>query len=254
MRERDRYGFPETRWHCRKSLPENRLRPRQVDVLTVNEDSETVSYVLNLGEGRFAEPHSILLEIRPEKITGADLNSDGDVDLAVSHLAFDRYTIIENRCDRQTGQTTLTDFSIVTGTLLGGGLPDLIASDDSYVHTRSGFGRTFTDLHNMEMVVDAVTNLSNPQSLDLTFESRIDEPAGIAQVRLFNYNTQQFEQVGSHGLGNTDAVNTIEDIDAADYVDPNTGGIELSIKHIVFVPFFAFTFESFVDHVEIAVK
>jgi len=33
-----------------------------------------------------------------------------------------------------------------------------------------------------------------------------------------------------------------------------SGDIELSIKHLVFVPFLAFTFESFVDQVEIVVE
>lgn len=67
------------------------------------------------------------------------------------------------------------------------------------------------------------------------------------------YRNAQHDQGGSFALGNADAVNTIEGIDASNYVD-GAGGIELSIKHLVFVPFFAFTFESWIDWVEIAVE
>ena len=59
--------------------------------------------------------------------------------------------------------------------------------------------------------------------------------------------------VGSFAIGPTDSVSNIDGIDATDYVGP-AGEIELRIKHLVFVPFFAFTFESWIDWVEITVQ
>jgi len=147
----------------------------------------------------------------------------------------------------------LTAFEIVTGSLLGGGLSDLIDSDDSYVRTRSGFGSTLIDLHHMEMHVHANTAAPSPTTLDVTIESRIDEPSGTAQIRLWDHAAAQFDLIGTHPLGSPDAVHAFNDIDASDYVNPQ-GDIEVSIKHIVFVPFLAFAFESFVDQVRIAVE
>ena len=137
--------------------------------------------------------------------------------------------------------------------LLGGSLPDLETSDDSYIHTRSGFGQSFVDLHHMEMQVSASTTAPNPVTLHLTIEARISEPSGTAQVRLFDYVAQQFDLVDQYAIGMTDAAEVTPDLPAGDYVSPQ-GEIELRIKHIVFVPFVAFTFESWIDLVEIAVR
>jgi len=147
----------------------------------------------------------------------------------------------------------LMSFEIVTGALLQGTINDLRESDDSYVHTRSGFGGTLVDLHHMEMRIDAATDVQNPAALDLAFEMRIDEPSGTAQVRLLNHGTSMFEQVGQFGIGTSDEVREIIGVAAGSYVS-GQGEIELAIKHIVFVPFLAFTFESWVDLVEIAVR
>jgi len=153
------------------------------------------------------------------------------------------------------GGTTINSVDVTTGAILDGGVDDLRNSDDSYLHTRSGFGQTFIDLHNMTMVVNASTTVDSPATLDLTIESRIDEPAGTARVSLRNWNTGEFEPVDTFPVGDTDDVHVIADIDATNYVNTSGGGeIDLQLRHVVFVPFLAFTFESFIDHVEIAVE
>jgi len=105
--------------------------------------------------------------------------------------------------------------------------------------------------------VNASTTVDNPATLDLTIESRIDEPAGTARVSLRNWNTGEFEPVDTFPVGDTDDVHVTSGIDATNYVNTSGGGggeIDLQLRHVVFVPFLAFTFESFVDHVEIAVE
>ena len=59
--------------------------------------------------------------------------------------------------------------------------------------------------------------------------------------------------VGSYPIGSSDSAHALENVNASDYVDA-AGAIEVSIKHIVFKPFLAFTFESFIDQVEIVVQ
>ena len=67
----------------------------------------------------------------------------------------------------------LVELQVATGTALDGTIAELNASDDAYVHTRSGFGATFVDLHHMELIVSATTNVPAPTSLDLMIEERI---------------------------------------------------------------------------------
>jgi hypothetical protein len=147
----------------------------------------------------------------------------------------------------------ITAFTLVKGTLLGGGLPEFRASDDTYFHTRSGIGQTFIDLHHMEVHLDLHTDVANPALLDLLFETRINDTVGTSQVRLWNWSTSRFVQVGSFALGSTDQVRQILDVPAAAYVNAQ-GEMRLVIKHLVFVPQFAYFFQSFLDEVRVTVE
>ena len=147
---------------------------------------------------------------------------------------------------------TLFDFQIITGSLISGDLTDLEQSDDSYLHTRSGFGNTFIDLHNMHLGVNAVTSMNSPTTIDVTVENRIDEPSGLAKLSLRNWNTGEFDTIAQFPLGSTDDSRVFAGLDGNDYVS-GVGEIEVRMQHLVFVPIFAYIFESFVDQVEIRV-
>ena len=147
----------------------------------------------------------------------------------------------------------VTDVEVRTGSLLSGSVNELTGSDDTYVRTRSGFGSTLVDLHHMELAVFAITAIPSPTALNLTIEDHIDQPSGTAQVRLRNWVTGNLDIVGSYTLGPADQVHSFSDIDAANYVS-GTGEIEVAIKHLVFKPYLAFTFESFIDDVRVEVR
>lgn len=148
--------------------------------------------------------------------------------------------------------TSITGFSVVRGNLMTGGIPELRLSDDQYLRTKSGFGQTFTDLHSMEIVFDTQTTEQSPTHVDVHVESRINSTGGTARVRLWNWNTSQYEQIGIHAIGQVDQANDFLDRDAAKYVS-STGAIRLSVRHVVIVPVFAFRFDSFFDVVRICV-
>ncbi|MCL4211807.1 MAG: hypothetical protein KJZ68_14225, partial [Phycisphaerales bacterium] len=145
-------------------------------------------------------------------------------------------------------------FTMIRGTHTGGGLTDLTASDNQYLRTRSGFGNTFTDLHSMEIIVNAQTASANRRILQLTVESSISHAAGgTARIRLRNRNTTQFEQVGIHAVGQSDFVFRTLITNPANYVGSG-GEVDVSIRHIVVVPIFAFQFNSFFDEVKVVVN
>jgi len=147
----------------------------------------------------------------------------------------------------------LISFEVVTGQLLGGDLNALLLSDDTHVRARSGFGVTLADLHKMEMRAVAVTTNPSPLSLDVLVESRIDEPSGTLRISLRNWNTNNFDSVRTAAIGNVDQPELVQDIAAANYVS-GIGEVEVEVEHLVFVPFLAFTFESFVDVIEVTVE
>jgi len=169
---------------------------------------------------------------------------------SVTEAAIDAFEVSSIICGPDT---QLAGFSVDVGTLLEGELSDLQQSDDAHVHTRSGFGETFAELHKLEMVVNASTTANSPSTIDLTIESRIDEPNGTAKVSLRNWDTGDFETVESYSIGTTEEVVTIENIDASTYVS-GSGEIDVQVKHVVFVPCLAFTFDSFFDEVRLQVN
>jgi len=184
--------------------------------------------------------------------TALDLGADGvDNDSGAGRVQI--YDAVLAALESAGAPADLTGVDILTGTALGGDLPEILASDDEYLHIRSGLGRAISRLHLVEFDVAATTDAADPDSLDVTIESRIDEPAGAAAVSLRNWATGEFDRIGGFSVGTTEMVNTIEDVDASNYVSGD-GRIETRIENVVLVPFLAFDFESFIDHVEVFVR
>ncbi len=147
----------------------------------------------------------------------------------------------------------LTGATVTRGQVLAGDVGSLRESDDIVLRTRSGYGATFTDLHSLEMTVLATTDRPSPTTLDLAVESRINQTTGTARLRLRNWNTTQLETISQYAIGSTEAIHTVTGLDATKYVRSD-GAIELQVRHIVVVPVFAFTFESYFDWMELTAE
>jgi len=151
------------------------------------------------------------------------------------------------------GSAELIDLRMITGAVVSGGLSELIESDDVSLHTRSGYGATFIDLHHMELELAARTTATNPGTIDLAIESRISRAVGQARVRVWNWTTSAFDLIGVYPLQQTDSTQVFPALNADHYVGPN-GEITARIKHIVVSPVFAFTFDSFIDLIDLRVE
>jgi hypothetical protein len=158
--------------------------------------------------------------------------------------------------DFEVGGTpsTLTDFTVAFGSLVSGGLQDLVYSDDARLRTRSIPGFTAEEANLMELRVGAVTAVPSPTSFDLTLEGRVSQPGGSVRVRFRNWNTNAFVQVHQYPIGFTEQVETIEDIVATNFVRASDGRIEVSMRHSVFATFSVLGFDSYTDQVAISVQ
>jgi hypothetical protein len=147
----------------------------------------------------------------------------------------------------------LDDFQIAIGTHLAGDLDSLENADNVRMRIRSGFGNTVAELHKMEMVVSGIANTcGTPNTVDVTFEGRVNAANGRAFLSLRNWNTGQFEQIGQFNIAQSDT-NRQFTLPAQNYVNAN-GSIDLRIKTVVPSPQLSFTYETQIDHVEFSVQ
>jgi len=184
------------------------------------------------------------------EVIAAEINEDSHLETPETDADF---ALVVAGVSVEGEVAAVTGVDVVVGTLLSGDAGDLEVSDDAHVRTRSGFGQTLVDLHNMTADVTAVTSVGSPSAIDLTVESRIDQPSGTGQVWMYDWNAGAFDLIGTHPLGSTDAQQVFAGIPAGDYIDGG-GTMVIRLKHIVFVPFLAFTFESWLDLVEAEVR
>jgi hypothetical protein len=206
---------------------------------------------LNNGAGQFTFSQELPASISASCAVIVDIDNDRDLDVALVDEIADELWIYKNGLSTHSGE--LTGVELNTGVILAGGIRQMEKSDENVLRTRSGFGTTFVDLHHMQMVVSASTAHASPTSLDLKIVAAINQPSGIAQVALRNWNTGNFDSVGQYAINNQESTFRLNNANASLYVGPS-GEIQLRMKHIVFVPFLAFTFESMIDQVEFIVE
>jgi len=148
---------------------------------------------------------------------------------------------------------TLTDFVVTFGTFISGTLQNLEESDNTFLRARSRFGFLAIEPNVVDLQVGAVTTVQNAALLDLTVEGRINQSGGTSKLRLRNWSTNVFQQVHQYPIGSTEIIETIEDVSAANRVRASDGRIELSIRQSTITTFTVQGFDSFTDHVVIAV-
>jgi len=147
---------------------------------------------------------------------------------------------------------TLTDLSIPFGTLIAGGLPELLDSDNARVRVRSELGFSAIEPNLVELRIGATTGNLAAATLSLSVEGRLNQVGGMARLRLRNWATNTFQQVHQYPIGSTESIETINGIDATDRIRQTDGRILLSIRNSAVATFSAAGFDSFTDHVVIS--
>ena len=163
---------------------------------------------------------------------------------SITEAAIDAFAVNRLTCG---SEITLTDFDVVFGSLQSGSLDDLLASDDSYLRTRSSFGFLSSEPNLMRIDFDFDAP-SSPGEIDIIIESRLNNPGGSATVQLRNAQNA-LEIVGQYDIGTAEVTETIADVPAATYI--NNGAIEMQVKHVVIATFSLSGFQSSFDLVTI---
>lgn len=102
-----------------------------------------------------------------------------------------------------------TSFSILTGSLLSGGLSDILTSDDLRLTIRPSFAGARTDPN---IVVEATTTAANPATLsriDIRVEALATAGPNTQSIEAFNYVSNTWVSLGSVATSTTDLAQTV---------------------------------------------
>jgi hypothetical protein len=112
-----------------------------VDLVTANSRSDTVTVLRNNGDGTFAAGVAYAVGSSPASVTSADLDDDGDVDLMTANFNSNNVTVLHNNGDSTfaVGVAYAVGFgplSVTSADLDGDGNADLVTANfDSYTVT-----------------------------------------------------------------------------------------------------------------------
>ncbi|MGI9013625.1 MAG: S8 family serine peptidase [Phycisphaerales bacterium] len=249
--------------------PPGKIKP-SISAPGVNTTStwrDCTGYV-NLSGTSMATPHvagaiALILEANPDldHQQVKQILMDTAIDLGVAGIdntygagRVDAYAATVAALESRGGPADLIAFDFAFGSLISGDIDDLLVSDDLYVVARSQFGFLSSEPNILVLGVRADTELTTASTLDITLESRLNNPGGNVNVRLRNWDTGPLVNVHSYVLGTTEITKTVEDIPAAAYIRDHDGLISLSVKHVVIATFSVQGFVARFDKVEIMVN
>ncbi len=148
----------------------------------------------------------------------------------------------------------LTDVVVVDGTLIDGGLEELVQSDDQRLHAEARVTAEVARPHLLTLDVGAAISGGSVREMEITFEGPISDVEAAVSLALRDWQTNELVQVGQFTNGMAETVNVVHVPVAFRFVREGDGRIELRVTEIVFFPLTLGGFHSFIDHIEFVAR
>lgn len=224
------------------------------DVVAAHSYFQRVTTLVSKGDRSFQIPLWHALPTRGNDMAIGDFDENGFTDLVVTHAAMASMSASVLLNETIPGRAAdLIDVRTVVGQIIFGPVEDIRRPDSVTLRARAEVPTTFIAPPSVDLRVTAQSFVSNPQSLNVTVKSGVNIPAIMEQVRLFNFDTGQFDVIGRYRSGPANQLHTLQDVVAPPYIGPD-GMMELSIRTGVQPAFAQRSLETFVDWIEIAVE
>jgi len=149
--------------------------------------------------------------------------------------------------------TVLTSAAVQWGTLLGGGLAQLVKSDNLRMRVRSSFGFQATEPNLTRVVVEADSSAAAPILLDVCLETSNDTVGAAGKLRLFNFDSNSFVDVGTYALNTVDTMYRFQNVaNHAAFIRDSDGLIRMDLRQASLATFTVQGFTSRYDWVSVA--
>jgi hypothetical protein len=148
---------------------------------------------------------------------------------------------------------SVLSYEILHGGSESGTADGLKRSDNRYLRLTSFPFSEVQEANLSSVRVRLSTLVQNPAELDVHVEIGSDQAISFGKLALFNWNTGQYDDLGSFPIGLKDIRYTRTRIPAASYVGPN-GAVDVRVKSVINLPFPLATFRTRVDKVLVVAR
>jgi len=141
-----------------------------------------------------------------------------------------------------------SDYTIVRGNYVSGGLSDLSYSDDSYLVVEIGF--TLTNLEPpVWLRLTATSPSTNPTELTFTFESHVNKQGAIQQtIELYNYTSESYEVVDTRMASTSDqTVEVTISSNPSRFINTSNSEMKAQLKFIQTGPIVGYPWQVYFD-------
>ncbi|MGI9014367.1 MAG: PQQ-dependent sugar dehydrogenase [Phycisphaerales bacterium] len=147
--------------------------------------------------------------------------------------------------------TTIASVNPQFGTIVSGGVAELLECDGEKLIMQSAFGFLSSEPNIATLHVIANSQADPAVSLDLYIKTRDNNPLGMADLRMYDYVADRFVKVGNHPTSTTMQLYVFKNISDPDRFLRNDGQIRLRSKHVVVATFSVQGFRAEYDLIQI---
>ncbi len=149
---------------------------------------------------------------------------------SVTEAGLDAFKVIAYACDQEI-EVLPAAFTVLRGAQTGGGLPDLFASDDSYLSIEA---RRPTEIAaaSVEILVEGVSSIQNPSQITFHVEAATTGTPSRQRIELFNFQSSTWEQLDERDGPQADTpIDLVITTNPSRFLEPGTGVIRARIGY-----------------------
>ena len=177
------------------------------------------------------------------RFEASDLNQGSVVEAGV-----DAFSACLHEC--QGGTQTIcypSDYTIIRGKYLFGELADLFYSDDSRLKIEAGIVLSVIEPP-VWLIVEGTSPTESPYGLSFTLEAKANIPGISQKIELYNYVTEEFEEIDTRDATTTDSIVEIPiSGDKSRFIDPQNLEMKAQLTWIPSGPIVMWPFNIEID-------
>ena len=173
----------------------------KLDVFVHDRVTQTTIRVSESSAGGQGDGDSFLSPISSDGTIIAFVSASTNLVASDTNGFFDVFVNVRN----VPGVIPPDSFTIIRGFLNGGGLSDLVVSDDQKLDVRAGL-TLFLGEPPLQVVVTGTSPVEVPSELRFKYEASVNTPGLTQSIQLFNYVTSSYEEVDLSVPGAMDSV------------------------------------------------